>query len=222
MLAVFLTLGPFVGRSVAADPVLDFTGGTERFSAIDATYGWKFTVAQGSTITIEGLGVFDVGANGLANSHQVGLWDSGGSLLTSVTITNANSTHVASTSKAGDWLSTPITSRQLTSGDYVVGALYVKNDADHFMAGATAKTISGVTFDEARNIPGTGLLFPSMIPPGEENANAGYFGPNLFTATPPVPEPTSLILLGSGLAGLAGRFAWRKRRPKQGEKPSAV
>jgi hypothetical protein len=212
MRAVFLTLAPFVGGSVVAAPVLDFTNGSEqRAFAADATVGWKFTVASGSTITIGGLGVFDIGKSGLINSHDIGLWTGDGtSRLASATINNANSVHVASNSAAGDWLSTSLKSPlSLTAGDYVVGATYVANDADHFMALATVSTIPGVTFGGARLVAGSGLLFPSM----SSETTGGFFGPNLFT-TPPVPEPTSLILFGSGLAALAGRIAWRKRRPK--------
>src|SRR5216684_2258178 len=127
VLAVFLTVAPFVGGPVAADPVLDFTNGSEqRAFAVDATVGWKFTVAQDSTITIGGLGIFDIGKDGLIESHQIGLWNSdGSSLLASTTINTANSTPVASTSADGNWRSTPITSLTLTPGDYVVGASYV-------------------------------------------------------------------------------------------------
>jgi hypothetical protein len=220
MRAVFLTLAAFVGGPVAADPVLDFTGGTQQSFAFDTTVGWKFTVGSGSTITIGGLGIFDFGAGGLKQTHQIGLWTGTGSLLRSTTITNANSTPVASTSPLGNWRSTPLTSSlQLTAGDYVVGAFYLASSPDIFLKNATATTITGVAYNEYRAARGSSLLFPDTFV-GE--TGAGFFGPNLFTATTPVPEPTSLILLGSGLAGLAGRFAWRKRRPKQGEKPSAV
>jgi len=207
ILAVFLTVAPFVGGPVAADPVLDFTdAGVHPPFRNDSTVGWTFTVD--STITIGGLGIFDVGANGLAQSHLVGLWDSGGSLITSATIDSAG-THVASTSSAGDWLFAALkTSVQLTTGDYVVGAFYAASSPDHFMGGnANPSTISGVTFGQGQAAAGSSLKFPA---PSDQLA--GFFGPNLFTGavpTPPVPEPKTYAMLMAGLV-LLGFIARRR------------
>jgi hypothetical protein len=210
MRAVFLTLAAFVGGPVAADPVLDFRGGAPAPVGDGGTFGWQLTVT--SPIAIGGLGLFDAGADGLTFGHEIGLWTSGGILLTSKTITTANSTPVASTSTLGNWRSTPITPLVLLPGDYVVGAFYVAIPGqDAFIASATASTVPGITFVQPRFAFDI-FTFPSFVDRGSTN---GFFGPNLFTvAAPPVPEPTSLILLGSGLAGLVGRMAWRKRRPK--------
>ncbi len=214
MLAVFLTLAPFVGGPVVAAQcdscVLDFTGGTQQVPFTFATtVGWKFTVGSGFTITIEGLGLFDFGANGLAEDHQIALWKSDTSLLALTTIKadGSNSTPVASTSADGNWRSTPITSLKLTAGDYVVGASYAASSADTFMKGATASTIKGVTWDEYRG--GKGTAFPPTFT--GEGGN-GFFGPNLFiAAAPPVPEPKTYAMLMAGL-GLLGLIARRRRK----------
>ena len=208
MLAVFLTVAPFVGRPVAADPVVQFTGGMEQpaFGG-PTTLGWSFTVGS-SPITIGGLGIFDIGANGLAESHMVGLWNSGGTLLASASIDSAG-THVASTSSAGDWLFTALSSSvQLTTGDYVVGAFYAASSPDHFMGGnANPSTISGVTFGQGQAAAGSSLKFPA---PSDQLA--GFFGPNLFAGavpTPPVPEPKTYAMLMAGLV-LLGFIARRR------------
>jgi hypothetical protein len=207
VLAVFLTVAPFVGRPAAAGPILDFTGGSTMGAAVDLTAGWKFTVS--SQITIAGLGIFDVGADGLAQSHQIGLWSGdGSSLLANATITNANSTSIASTSNLGNWRATSISSLQLGPGDYVIGAFYQAGSPDTAVRGATASTISGVTWDEYRGSPG--LTFPATFT-GE--GGKGFFGPNLFTAgqTPPVPEPKTYAMLMAGL-GLLGFIVHRRRK----------
>jgi hypothetical protein len=205
VLAVFLTLGPFVGRPVAADPILDFIGGAPASLGDGGTAGWKFTVT--SPIAVTGLGLFDIGADGLANSHEIGLWTSGGIRLTSTTITTANSTPVASTSSLGNWRSTPITPLVLLTGDYVVGASYLPGEAA-FIASATASTVPGITFVEPR-MAFDFFTFPSF---GDRGSTDGFFGPNLFTvAAPPVPEPKTYAMLMAGL-GLLGLIARRRRK----------
>ncbi len=141
-------------------------------------------------------------------SHEIGLWTiNGGTPLVSTTITDANSTTVNSFSGLGNWRSTPITSLQLTPGDYVVGAFYLANSPDAFIAFATTSTIPEATFKEARNGVGSGLVFPSTSA-GE--VGGGFFGPNLFTAAaPPVPEPEAYAMLMAGLVLLA--FIARRR-----------
>ena len=217
ILAVFLTVAPFVGGPVVAAQcdscVLDFTDASafQPFAA-DSTVGWKFTVT--STITIGSLGLFDFGKDGLAESHRIGLWDTGATptLLASATIDNANSTVIASNSSAGQWLFTPIKSSvDLTPGAYVVGAFYMANSKDSFMTTTTSSptTIQGVTFNEARESPTSDLQFPGFF---NTEGPAGFFGPNLSTAAaPPVPEPETYAMLMAGL-GLLSFIARRRKK----------
>src|SRR5881392_2448706 len=116
------------GRATAV-PILDFTGGIVETSAGGQSVGWEFTVV--SPIPVDGLGLFDVGANGFANGHELGLWNGNTqALLASVTIETANSMPVASTSLVGNWRFTPISELTLAPGDYVLGAVYVGKDQD--------------------------------------------------------------------------------------------
>lgn len=194
------------GGQAMAGPILDFTGGTATAEGSAQTAGWEFTVA--SPITVSALGLWDEQADGLAGSHQLGLWAAAGStLLTSAVITTANSTPVASTSSAGDWRFTPVVPLTLAPGDYFVGATFEFLDEDP-MRGLTnpPSTTAGVTFVTAAIAFG-GFSIPAEFP----GPSPGIFGPNLFVGSLPAaaPEPSALLPLGSGLAGLAG-LTWRR------------
>ncbi len=194
------------GQTVNAGLVVDFTGGAPASPTGDTIGGWEFQVT--STITVNALGFWDEGANGLTNRHDVGLWDISQNLLASTTVTTA-STPVASTSSAGQWLFNAIAPLSLTPGNYVLGATFANNDADLARLNTIATTTAGVTFVTARQSASSSLAFPTILSPG---LNAGIFGPNLLTQNPqtsPVPEPATLGMAGT--AAVVGLVLARRR-----------
>ena len=183
----------FMLPSQAQTVAMDFTGGNLGQSNGNITWGWAFTIS--SSVTVTDLGVYDEANNGLINSHQVGLWDSGGTLLASTTMASGLSgTAVISTSGFGSLRFNTISSLGIGAGSYVVGALYKDADADLLRFAATTVTMPPpFTFNQGRSAPG-GFVFPSLT-----SANNGFFGPNLRFTTGTVPEPGVVVsLLGAG------------------------
>ena len=186
---------------------LDVTSDTQTFApGVFDNVGWQFQV--NSPIIIDGLGLFDVNPAGLAESHQVGLWDNGGNLLASATVTSG-STLVASASNAGDWLFASIAPIVLVPGTYVTGGFFATS-ADSVMGNATITTDAAISFLASRASTVGGFGEPGvygLVEPGVFGANIRIQGP-APNPNPVVPEPASLILMGSGLAS----FAIRRRR----------
>jgi hypothetical protein len=67
-----------------------FTGNGNNPFYSSGTFGYSFTVGA-SEITATHLGIYDTGQDGLLTSHDVGLWDNGGTLLASTTIASGTS-----------------------------------------------------------------------------------------------------------------------------------
>jgi hypothetical protein len=84
LLISFLAATHNIARAIQpVTPALSFTGGGS-FAAPAGTFGWTFTLT--GTLTVTDLGWFDFGGNGLAASHDVGIWASDGTLLVSATV----------------------------------------------------------------------------------------------------------------------------------------
>ena len=182
--------------------VLDLTNGTASYSTqySNATDGIRFSLSSSTEIT-GAWGMFDIGSDGLMNSHDVGLWSDDGVLLASVTVTNA-STPVASAALLGRWmvadLPSPIT---LAPGTYRVAAFYrdMRLGEDGVVYNATLSGIAGASYVgwAYTNTSGTNLVFPNPQTP--YFSTVLEFGGMAFAAG--VPEPSTRRARGGRDAG---------------------
>lgn len=184
----------------AADLALDFTGGAFYRRLSFQNFGWSFTLAEDRRVTA--LGLFDFAANGLADEHDVGLWDDAGNLLVQAKVSSADPL-TTSASAAGDWRFQTITPLFLAAGTYVIGAHYptFEDNGAYFAAAASITTDPVVTFGAGLATTGDVNGFARPTSPVGAQFYPGFFGPNLTLA--PVPEPATwaLMILGFGLTG---------------------
>jgi hypothetical protein len=165
------------------------------------TLGWTFTAK--SAITVDALGVFATAAGGLLESHDVGIWDSKGTLIAEATVASGTGE-----SKVDQFRYHAITPVTLVAGEtYNIGAVWNSNlDPMLFPGDATGfATDAQIDFVQNAYTAGGTLADPTST----AGTDPSYFGPNFDIA--PVPEPATLTLLGIGIAGMAG-YAWRKRK----------
>jgi hypothetical protein len=192
----------FIGATAAqADVgVVSFTGGSS-FSSYDGTFltiGFEFSTA--SAITVSGLGWY-VASGTLASSHEVGLWDSGGTLLGSTTVTAGSAT-------SGGFRYVSVPTLTLAAGDYYIGGGQSASDGDLYKTSVSnIVTGTGITFlAAARSGSSSGFAFPSVV-----SAASGRFGPNFVYTAAAVPEPASwaMLIAGFGIMGAAMRHRRR-------------
>ena len=177
--------------------VLDLTGGgtaepCRTCGGSGETFGWSFTV--NNTITINGMGIWDNGSNGIGPSTQVGIWTSSGSLLGSTTVSNTSSV-VASASNQGSWLMETIAALTLSPGDYLLGAVFFGN-TPLAQIGSTFTNIADITVGGGvRHGNSNGGLAAPLV-----NHSSLIFGPTMHLQDAnQVPEPTGLALVSLGL-----------------------
>lgn len=220
VLAVLLLAGGAL--KAPAQVALSFTStGTNSFlDGNNRMIGWEFTVDQ--TIEVGQLGWFDLNGDGLALSHQVGIWNTADqSLVTSVTIGAGTGATLSNgfryvTPGSPAFLLPGLTYRiagfdQGTGGDAHVWDVFHSGYADY--------QVNGFAVDANINLAAGGALgaiagsFAYPIGPiGDERAV--LMGPNLAFTVVPEPATSALLMtLGAGVAVVLVRIRRHRLRP---------
>ena len=188
--------------AVAAPAINLLTPGLE-YSGSPYTLGFEFSVSSAQSVSA--LGVYDNLGNGLTAPAQIGIWSTGGTLLTSTTIVAGGGT------LNGLFRYASITPFALTAGThYIVGA-YTTDLASSLGTGqsGTGNVNPLVTVYTDRYVNSSSFSFPSTT---NSFAGGAWLGANFdFGAAAAVPEPATwaMMLLGFGAIGVA------LRRPRQ-------
>jgi len=153
----------------AAFVAVDITPGTTQNSPSAFSLGWEFTANNSFNVT--SLGLFDFQQNGLTSAHNVGIYNSAGTLLGSAVVASGTTDALTGNFRYHT-LASPIA---LTAGqNYVVAASLGPNDPDLYcITPATMTTDFRLHYVTARFVLSSVLAFPTTT-----DARVGFFGPD--------------------------------------------
>jgi PEP-CTERM motif-containing protein len=203
MSAVFLSLSSLAKADTVA--LTSVTGGDLATSGDDQLYGWIFTA--NAPLSVTSLGVFDNGSDGLSISHGVGIFNETTQTLLGSTTVPAGTGGTLIDGYRYESVSPFL----LTQGDsYAIVMTMPEQNSDFQIILATSETTAGqITYVTSAFADSSTLVFPPTD--GNGDFAQGLFGPNFtfVSATATTPEPSSIMLLGTGVLSIAG-FARRR------------
>ena len=179
----------------AQTAAINFTSSTLNGTSTTSTRGYEFNIT--SSVTVTGLSIFDSGSDGLAQAHDVGLWNSSGTLLASVNVPSGTTAPLDSSGKfrfvtLGSSVTLPVATA------YRVGALFVVGSADTQFGDVVGLTNApGVSYVQGIRINNNALTFPT-IGLGAFGLSGGSF---VIGAASSAPEPGTIALLALGMVG---------------------
>src|SRR5947209_9809082 len=185
---------PLIGACLAQVPaVTTFTAATQfgSVTGTDQTIGFTFTPTV--NIVVSALGVWDANAPvAFTQTHQVGLWDSSGTLLASTTV-------LTTSPLTGAWRYVAITPVTLLAGQtYFAGSAITSPYTDAYSR--ISPPASNVTTSpliaigpSTTNAASGGFSFPSAV----DVSFVAPLGPNLIVAAAPATAPSYPLAIRS-------------------------
>lgn len=187
---------------MGAQPAVVWDGThAQYFSDHDGPFTVGFQFRATSDIRVTALGAFDYLGDGLATTHQVGLWGAEGGAPLAVALVPAGADGVL----LGQFRYVAIAGMTLSAGaDYIVAASEFYGEINDIYAGAVP--VSFFSMDPVLSFQGfrgagqaAGLNFPTLqFEPLSPTTFGGSFQFEV------VPEPSTTMLLGGGLLALIG------------------
>lgn len=160
--------------------------------------GFQFSTNQ--NMTVSSLGYYDDGGDGFLNSHQIGIFNSVGTLVASATVS-------AGTGDAlnGNFRYVDISPVLLPHSQTFTIAATAGNSNDAWAYGTIGGTLVGLTVDPAINIASTAGRFSypadgALYYPTDSYIYSIYAGPDFQFDVIPIPEPGTFGLLGLAMA----------------------
>lgn len=193
---------PVAHAQVAA---LNFASAGISTTNLDTVRGYSFGVT-GTGFTATYLSFYDQGGDGLADAHNIGLWDTTGSLIASAAVSAGTANALDAT---GKFRQVPITPTFLAAGfGYIVGATSLAGSQDNQATTfVDIRTASNISYSTGRFINGStpGVLVRPTVANGSglPGGSFGGFAGNIVTAAP---EPASLALLAFGAVPILTRY----------------
>jgi hypothetical protein len=195
LLAAAVLAGTVAGtaHAVTISPAVEYTTAGVLYDGSPYTLGYSFALS--GPVSVNALGYWD---NGRGSNHQVAIWDTAGTLITSTTVLGTDPI-------VGHYVWGAITPITLGAGRYVIGGEFLGDGSFNSYASGIV-SIPEYSYGQDLQVYGAGLNFPT--------ATYGGYGDNgilevSFSVGGAVPEPASWALMIAGF-GIVG-FAMRRR-----------
>jgi Domain of unknown function (DUF4082)/PEP-CTERM motif len=181
--------------------------------SFDSQLSLGFAFTTNSAFSVTHLGYFDHLGDGFLTDHEVGIFDTAGTLLVSTLLGSGTGDALS-----GHFRYKSISPFALAAGQNYVIAATTYGPSDPWAYGNTPSTITGFTVDPSISISSNASLYNYqgdniLRKPGFSIGYTVYAGPNFLSAAIPgaVPEPASWALMFGGF-GLVGAAMRRRQR----------